>query len=318
MNDYWVVGYSPQYVISLWMGYDDLDKGYNTNNVYRKKLWRYVANGVIDKNSKSSFPTSNDVVSVRIEKECFGDCLASEFTPDDMATTEYFKKGTAPSGVSDRFARLENVTNLQATQNNKTIELSWTPVAIPNAINPEYLKTYFDNLIKDQETHDNALNARLEYNNTKVGTIVYNVYLKNSSGELQFIGSTSDSKYVYNVTQNGNYTFVVKTSYTIFKDNASTGATSSVDVAFDVINVGLKGNSKIINPIGTPYTEQGIYVTRNGEDVTIQVAFTTVIRDSNSNVIQNIPSTNAGTYTVKYIFTYQNKNYELTRTVIYQ
>ena len=56
-----------------------------------------------------------------------------------MATTELFKKGTAPTGVSDRFARLENVTNLTATQSDKTITISWTPIMIPNSINQEYL-----------------------------------------------------------------------------------------------------------------------------------------------------------------------------------
>ena len=318
MNDYWLVGYSPQYVIAMWEGYDDLTKGYNNNTSYRNKLWKYIANGVIDKKSKSSFPTSNDVVSVKIEKECFGDCLASEFTPSDMATTEYFKKGTAPTGVSDRFARLDNVTNFTTTQNNRTIELSWNPIPTPNSINTEYLTAYFDDLLKDEEIHDKTLQARLEYNETKMGTVIYNIYLKNENGDLEYIDSTANSRYVYNISSEGTYTFVVKTSYTIFKDNASTGATSSVDVSFDVITVNLAGKSKIINTLGTSYHESGIVVLKNGIDVTNDASYTTIIKDSSKTVINQIDYTKVDTYTIEYIITYQGKTYKKTRTVVYQ
>jgi len=67
VKDYWIVGYSPQYTIAIWLGYDNAKDGYNNSTSYRKAFWRYIARGVIDKNSKSSFPTSNDVTSVRID-----------------------------------------------------------------------------------------------------------------------------------------------------------------------------------------------------------------------------------------------------------
>ncbi len=316
-KDYWTVGYSPQYVISMWIGYDDIEKGYNNDPGYRRKLWRYIARGVIDKKSKSSFPTSSDVTSVRIEKECFGDCVASEFTPADMASTEYFKKGTAPTGVSDRFARLENVTNLSVTQNEKTLELSWTPIAIPNAINTEYITAYLDEMIKDKETHDKILNDRIKYNTEKMGTIVYNVYLKDSNDDLKLLGSTADSKYTYTITSSGNYSFVVKTSYTIFKDNASTGATTSIDAIFDVVKVGLAGSETTPYVVGTPYHELGIIVTKNDVDVTSSASYTKIIKDSSSNILTEVPYNKTGTYTIEYIITYQGKTYKKLRTVTY-
>ena len=317
VNDYWIVGYSPNYVISLWLGYDNITKGYNNAARFRQVLWRYVANGIITKGSKSAFPTSNDVVSVAIEKECFGDCLASEFTPSDMKTTEYFKKGTAPTGVSDRFARLDNVTNLRTMQFGRTIQLSWTPVATPNAINKDYLTAYFNEMLKDEETRDNWIKARFEYNDTKVGTITYNIYLKNSSGELTYIGTTADSRFDYEITSDGTYEFVVKTSYTIFKDNASTGVSSTINITSDVINASLAGSESVTNSIGTPYHELGIVVTRNGLDVTSEASYTRIIKKG-TNIIQNIPYNEAGTYTIEYLITYHGRTYNKVRTVTYQ
>ena len=236
-----------------------------------------------------------------------------------MATTEYFKKGTAPSSVSDRFARLENVTDLSVTQSDKTLEISWTPVSTPNAINTEYIKAYYDELIKDQETHDKALNSRLEYNTNKMGTIIYNVYVKApGSEELKFIGSTDNTKMTYNISSSGNYSFTVKTTYTIFKDNASTGASTSFDAVIDVVNVGLSGLEKVVNLAGVPYHESGISVTKNGVDVSSQASYTRVIKDSSSNILSSVPYTQVGTYTIEYIITYQGKTYTKTRTVIYQ
>lgn len=318
VKDYWIVGYSPNYTIAMWLGYDSAKDGYNNSTSYRRKLWRYVAKGVLTKDSKSTFPKSNDVVSVRIEKECLGDCVASEFTPADMATTEYFKKGTAPTGVSDRFARLENVTNLVATQSDRNITLSWTPVITPNAISVEYLTTYFNELIKDDKTRENAYNTRIEYNNKNVGTIVYNIYLKKSDGELQYLGTTPNSSYNYQLSSGGSYEFVVKTSYTIFKDNASTGVSTSVSAVVDTINVGLSGSESITNSIGTPYHELGIIVTKNGIDVTSDASYTYKIKDASSNDIGYIPYTEAGTYKIEYTITYQGQSYKKTRTVIYQ
>ena len=318
VKDYWIVGYSPNYTIAMWLGYDSAKDGYNNSTSYRRKLWRYVAKGIITKDSKSSFPKSNDVVSVRIEKECLGDCLASEFTPSDMATTELFKKGTAPTGVSDRFARLENVTNLTATQSDKTITISWTPIMIPNSINQEYLTAYFNEMIKDDKTREDLLNARIDYNNTKMGTIIYNVYIKDVSGDLKLIGSTAGNSYNYSISGGGNYTFVVKTSYTIFKDNASTGASTNVSAVIDVINVGLKGSESVTKAVGEPYYESGIMVVKNGVDVTSEANHTEIIKDSSSNVISSIPYDVPGTYKIEYIITYQGHTYNKTRTVIYQ
>ena len=318
VNDYWIVGYSPNYVISLWLGYDNITKGYNNSTSYRGKLWRYVANGVIDKKSKSKFPESNDVVAVNIEKECYGDCVASEFTPSDMYTKEYFKKGTAPTNVSDRFARLNNVSNLSATQNGQFITLTWDPVITPNSIDKNYITNYYTDLIKDTETRNEILKTRFEYDDANVGVITYDIYLKDSNGELKFIGTTKDQSYTYTITGTGSYNFVVKTSYTIYKDNASLGSTISINPSFDSINITLNGSSSIINTLGTPYQELGLIVTKNGIDDTSNAIITKVIKDSASNIINSIPTSIVGTYKIEYVINYEGNTYKKERTVTYQ
>ena len=318
VNDYWIVGYSPNYVISLWLGYDNITKGYNNSTTYRSLLWRYIANGVIDKNSKSKFTESNDVVSVNIEKECYGDCVASEYTPSDMYTKEYFKKGTAPTNVSDRFKKLSNVTNLNAISNNQFITLTWTGIPTPTSIDKEYITKYFEELIKDENTRNEIIKTRFEYDDANVGVITYDIYIKNSNGELVFVGTTKDQSYTYPITGYGSYEFVVKTSYTIFKDNASDGVSVSVSPILDLINVNLNGSESIINTLGTPYQELGVMVTKNGIDDTNNATVVKVIKDSTSNIIANIPTDVVGTYKVEYVISYQEKTYKKERTVTYE
>ena len=66
---------------------------------------------------KWEIPSS--VVAVTVEKETWPAQLASEYTPDSMKITEYFKKGTQPTEVSQRYAKLPAVTNLKSTKEGK-------------------------------------------------------------------------------------------------------------------------------------------------------------------------------------------------------
>ena len=50
----------------------------------------------------------SSVVAVQVEKESYPAKLPSEYTPSDMIITEYFKRGTQPTEVSDRYAKLND------------------------------------------------------------------------------------------------------------------------------------------------------------------------------------------------------------------
>ena len=61
-----------------------------------------------------------------------------------------------------------------------------------------------------------------------MGAIGYNVYRKEANGTLTSLGFTESTNFTTTITSSDTYTFVVKTSYSIFKNNMSDGKTVSV------------------------------------------------------------------------------------------
>jgi penicillin-binding protein 1A len=226
--DNWAVSYSPDYVIALWYGVDNLGpKSYTTaidaaNNV--KNISGKLAQKIYPKNSQFKKPSG--VISAKYEEETFPAQLPSSYTPDSLIATALFKKGTEPSEVSSRFEKLANPTGGSISTNGSQINLSWNAIKTPNAISESYLKNYFsENYGKFASTY---LKKRKTYNSDNIGTIGYQVYLQTDTG-LQAIGYTSNPYYSYQATTSGTYTFVIKSAYSIFKSNMSNGITLSTN-----------------------------------------------------------------------------------------
>ena len=144
INDLWYAGYSPDYAISMWYGYEKINSQYysklNITSKIRDQLFTKIAEGIFENNGKK-FIVPNSVIQVGIEKGTIPAMLPSQFTPADMITYEYFKKGTEPTEISPRFNTLSNVTGLDIDKNGKNVELTWKAVNPPNMITTEYLKT---------------------------------------------------------------------------------------------------------------------------------------------------------------------------------
>jgi len=227
--DNWVITYSPDYCIAFWYGVDVIGPKNYTNAiaaaVQRKIISAILANKVYPKNSKFSKPSG--LVSAKYEKETVPAKLPSAYTPSNLISTELFKKGTEPSEVSDRFSQLSNPTGGSAEVSNSQINLSWSGISTPNAINESYLKSYFEANYGNAAT--TYYNKRISYNKSNVGTLGYQIYLKTEDGEEE-LGYTSDTYYVYTAPYNGTYTFIVKSAYSIFKANMSTGLTITATV----------------------------------------------------------------------------------------
>ena len=139
----------------------------------------------------------------------------------NFCTTEYFVSGTEPTEVSDRFDTLENPTNASHTLNNNTITIKWNPIAIPNAINPEYLQKHFEKYY--EEYAENYYNKRISYNNSYIGSIGYEITVKLPNGTEQSLGWTNNNTVTFNFSIDGEYTFTIRSAYSIFKDNKSSG-----------------------------------------------------------------------------------------------
>lgn len=223
IKDSWQVSYSPDYAIAFWYGYD-----YNTKEHYltsgegwtaRGQIARGLTRNIMEKNSRWTQPAG--VISVDVELGTIPTALASEFTPDNLRSTEVFKKGTEPTEVSTRFTRLNDVTNLTYTTVGNQVHLTWTPIETPDAIDDEYLKNYFENGY--ERWAEKYYNQRLEYNATNIGNLVYEVFVRNADGSLYSLGTSSTNSFTTSITNSNTASFVVKSTYTIYKANASAG-----------------------------------------------------------------------------------------------
>ena len=228
--DHWNITYSPSFAIAMWYGYDNLKEGYLTSTSggkVRRAVMAEIAKRIYPKNERFKKPSS--VVSAKVELETFPAQSPSAFTPPDLIVTEYFKKGTEPSETSQRYSQLANPTNVTATASGTTITIKWNQISTPSAIDTAYLTDFFNKYYDNHATK--YLERRLNYNNAYIGTLGYQVSIKNDNGTETVLGFTNSNNYTY-VAQGDrtDYTFIVRSSYSIFKNNMSTGQSATVKV----------------------------------------------------------------------------------------
>ncbi len=231
IGDSWQVAYSPDYSIAFWYGYESNTKEhYLTSSegwAARRAIVKALTTRIMEKNSRWTQPSG--VVTVEVEKETNPVQLASANTPDSLRSTEYFKKGTEPTEVSSRFASLDDVSNLTYSTVGNQILLSWSPIDTPDAIDTGYLQSYFETNYSNWA--EKYLNQRLEYNRTNIGSVVYEVFIKQSDGSLYSYGTTSSNSFSTSIVNGDTATFVVKSTYTIYKACASNGKEITVRVS---------------------------------------------------------------------------------------
>ena len=313
VNDLWVAGYSRDYAVALWYGYDKIDKNY-TNKMssgQNTRLFKAVIKGVLSGTSSFTMPSS--VVEVEIETQTSTPLLASEYTPDSLRKKEVFKAGTEPTDVSQRFSKLNNVTNLKATTNGSKVTLTWNEVK-SDAIDETALRNDFSKIFTSDKYLNEFISARINYNNNYVGKISYDIYKKQSDGSLKLLGSTVGTSYE-DITTDSSTTYVVKTTYTIFKNNASDGAETTVSTtgSDSIISAQLNGDSTIILSVGTPFTDlnKPVIVLENSIDVTNKATITKTITGPNNTIDTSIE----GTYIITYKISYNGFVDTLTKTI---
>ncbi len=238
--DHWNITYSPDYAIALWYGYDSLGPGKPyltsaTGNPARLNIMKAIAPKIYKKNSKFTKPSG--VTSVTIETETYPTQLASPFTPKNFKLTEYYKSGYEPSEVSTRFSQLKNPTNGDYSYDGSFVTISWDPIETPDAINQSYIEEMYNDpywkfFNKYKQTY---YEARLAYNSNSMGVIGYQIYMVDSStNELKNLGFTTNTEFTYPVGfGSDDYKFIVKSAYSIFKDNMSEGLTISSQSSYD-------------------------------------------------------------------------------------
>lgn len=321
VNDLWVNAVSPDYAISVWYGYKDTDRTVTSTSftIAHRRLFQAVAKGIFKSDSNWTKPDS--VSEVQVEMGSWPAKLPSKYTPGNMIVTELFKSGTEPTEVSDRYSKLENVTNVTSSISNNKLTIKWNPIKTPNAISNDYLNSYFASLYSDAGYRQNALSTRISENNSTFGKLVYKIYGKDSSGNLNYITETSDSSVTIDVNTSSPTTYVVKTSYTIFTANASDGVSTTVSLANvkGTVTAKLNGKEKEEIKKGTAYkvSTTDVTVLEDSKDVTSKAKITISIDDKAiTGTSTTLNTTTVGTHTIKYNITYNNETVKsLTKTV---
>ncbi|MEG2255023.1 MAG: transglycosylase domain-containing protein, partial [Vagococcus sp.] len=207
VNDLWVAGISPDYSISVWYGYDKINKDYvsTSNTSGHRRLFLKVANGIFK--TGSTFTRPAGVSDVTVENYTYPAKLPSANTPADLKITELFKKGTEPTEVSKRFDTLDSVKNPKSSLAGNTVTLTWDKVN-PAAFDTSWVSRVFS----DSGYANNFIGTLNNYNASRVGTFGYNVYTKNSNGTLSLIDFVTTNKISFTVKSSDTGSYVIKSS----------------------------------------------------------------------------------------------------------
>lgn len=127
--DSWFVGYSPNYTIAVWTGYDNKNKNWLVGSEQRisQYLFKNLMAHVSKNKQKADFPVPSSVEKVSIEKGTMPAKLASKYTPDDQVLIEYAIKGYAPTEISNKYKKLEAPSKFKANydKKKKVVVLTW-------------------------------------------------------------------------------------------------------------------------------------------------------------------------------------------------
>ncbi len=317
IGDSWQVVYSPDYVASTWIGYGTpTSEYYLTNSVggnARRAVSRALTTGIFETNSRFKRPSS--VIQATIELETFPLQLASDYTPANLRSTEYFRKGTAPGETSTRFTKLAKPSNLTVTDSAGVATLNWTGIPTPDAISTSYLTKYYNDGFG--KWANKYLNQRYEYNNANIGNIGYHVYLS-ANGNLTDLGWTSNTTLKYSGSIPPNASFVVKSSYSIFKANMSDGvsvAATSNSPDSSSWQISLIGNSCLtVNEFKAMLDTNQSFIELRKNGSVINVSPKNECR-TNNNVAIHCSDLTTGDYTVTHIVSYEGTEKSLTRQV---
>jgi len=321
VKDLWVAGYNPEYSIAVWYGYDSISAGTNRfGSSQNSRLFQAIAKDFFKSDKKFTKP--DNVVEVTVEKYCGYPLLPSANTPDNMKTTELFKDSTKPTEVSNRYNTLANVTDAKATVSGNKVTLTWKGIGTPDALNRSYWSPIVNKAFSISSDQTTYLNYIMGINDKMLGTVVYNVYLKNGSS-LTKVASVSDTTATIKLPTTANPTYVVKASYTKYAGCESSGTEIKVEhkgTSESDATITLNGGKTHQMDSGEVFKDENppVKVMLNGEDITNDVKITaTAVDAAGSPADLSSIGLTANTYTITYKITYEGTTLgSVTRTVI--
>lgn len=130
--DTWFAGYTTNYSIAIWGGYNDRKDPITTweERWVPQQLFKSIMTDLNEHNPSSTFKQPSSVVSASIVIGSNPLKLANEYTPASQRATELFVKGTEPTEYTEEFVpqNLDAPTGLQASYNDaaQLADVSWS------------------------------------------------------------------------------------------------------------------------------------------------------------------------------------------------
>ncbi|WP_394217359.1 PBP1A family penicillin-binding protein [Halobacillus trueperi] len=127
-SDSWFNGYTTNYSISIWAGYDEEDPMSQAAKNIPKQIYKPLMSQLSQGIDTPDFTKPDSVAWVDVEKGSRPARLPSEYTPSDRIVTELFHVDNQPSKVSETYQQLDPVQSLAGKFNEETssIDLSWS------------------------------------------------------------------------------------------------------------------------------------------------------------------------------------------------
>ena len=333
--DSWISSYTPDYAIAIWYGYvDGLDaesvkkKQYitmNHANSERRKIMASIGNKIFAKNSK--FKNPGGITSVEVELETIPPQSPSIHTPEKMKGTFLFISGTEPSETSSRYSTLQDPTNVTYNTFGNSLNIAWSGIPTPSAIDQTYLTEYYNNGYGEWAA--DYLQKRLTYNTKNIGNIGYEIYLTQGTNST-YIGYTENTSYTIDLsTLIGTYDgIIVKSAYSIFKSNRSPGVkvnftTNDIINTFDEAKVSVTMNSLYKTmKVNDQFTELSSIdidtIKYNSYDIKNSITGLTVVTNTiTRNGLTINPSdvtTTTGTVKIDYTVSFSYSGNPITKT----
>ena len=146
--DSWFIGYSTDYTISAWTGYDNpYEQGGGvdtTEQEYSRLIYYYLMKYMAESSSGDDWVQPDSVVKQQIEIGSDPLSLPGPRTPANMIATELFVKGHVPTQQSMNYGtKIEGPTGLKATydKSKKALTVTWDNYQTNSKEKPQYKVT---------------------------------------------------------------------------------------------------------------------------------------------------------------------------------
>ena len=146
--DSWFIGYSTDYTISAWTGYDnpyEKNGGVDTTEQeYSKLIYYYLMQYMAQFSTGDDWEQPDSVVRQQIEIGSDPLSLPGPRTPANMIATELFVKGAVPTQQSTNYGKtIEGPTGLKATYDKakKTLTVTWDNYQTNSKDKPQFKVT---------------------------------------------------------------------------------------------------------------------------------------------------------------------------------